>query len=468
MLVKKDCRNDIYWSQQNLRRRKPQKLAKAQMKLPSYILRQSFEDALAHIESNKDQYVKRPGIDFTRERKLSFSETMRFICCMYAGTLNRELINYFGTLAPSKAAFIKRRQLISPQAFRDLFDYYNKATSQWDKKTYKGYRLLAFDGSGIRLANNPESRTYQKALPGKKGINYYTLCALYDIKNKVYLDYEIQAIQDSDERKASQHILSRLDKTQKSIVLFDRGYEGYYQMEFLNRQDNTYYLMRIKNNDSKLTRNLPMEELDIHKEIEVLTTQTKADKERIANSDNVVWIAGKSKSGKCKKTVSWHYETPCKVKTRIVRLKLDTGEYETLATSLPDSFTQAEIKHLYHLRWGIETSFRDLKLNLGIEQLHTKDEELVLQEIAARLTLFNYCTRIILNSTKETIQGRKWLYQPAMSDCIFLCREWLFDNEPPPDEEMFSRFKEPIRPGRRDPRNIKLKTFPYFTYRTAA
>ena len=450
-----------------MRKGNPQKLTPNQMKLPSYLLRQNLEDSIIHIASNKDLYVKHPGVDFTRDRKLTFAETMRFICCMYAGTINREIINYFGTSGPSKAAFIKRRQLIDPKAFKDLFDYFNKTTSRWDKKTYKGYRILAFDGSGIRLARNPESKTYQRSAEGVKGLNLYNFCALYDVLNKVFLDYEVQAWQDNDERGALQTVLSRLDRSYKSIVLCDRGYESYNLIEFLNRSGSDY-IIRLKNNGSRITRSLPMEEFDIRKETEVRNTQTKKDKEDYKNSDDVVYVAGKSKFGKDKKIVSWGFESPCKVKYRLVRIKLDTGEYETLVTSLPESFTLDELKKLYHMRWGIETSFRDLKLCLGLEQLHTKDEFLALQEIAARLTLYNYCTRVILNSTQEEVRGKKWLLQPAMSDCIFICREWIYDNEAPPDEKVFARYRESVRPGRQDPRNVKLKNFNYFTYRTAA
>ncbi|MFR7830752.1 MAG: transposase [Blautia wexlerae] len=31
-----------------------------------------------------------------------------------------------------------------------------------------------------------------------------------------------------------------------------------------------------------------------------------------------------------------------------------------------------EDQELYHLRWGIETSFRKLKYSLGLSQLHSK------------------------------------------------------------------------------------------------
>ena len=49
---------------------------------------------------------------------------------------------------------------------------------------------------------------------------------------------------------------------------------------------------------------------------------------------------------------------------RVIRLKLSNGKTEVLYTNLPaDQFSLEDLRELYHLRWGIETSFRDLKYN---------------------------------------------------------------------------------------------------------
>ena len=47
---------------------------------------------------------------------------------------------------------------------------------------------------------------------------------------------------------------------------------------------------------------------------------------------------------------------------RAVRLKIAENSYECIITN-PDrnTFPPEKIKALYHMRWGIETSFRDLK-----------------------------------------------------------------------------------------------------------
>ena len=90
---------------------------------------------------------------------------------------------------------------------------------------------------------------------------------------------------------------------------------------------------------------------------------------------------------------------------RIVRFKLSDNSYETIITNLDRfSFSSHKLKELYHLRWGIETSFRELKYAIGLTSFHAKKVEYIKQEIFARLTLYNYCelitTHVMKNSKK--------------------------------------------------------------------
>ena len=67
----------------------------------------------------------------------------------------------------------------------------------------------------------------------------------------------------------------------------------------------------------------------------------------------------------CKK-VSFDYIDPklspeYPISLRVLRFQISEDNYEYLITNLPpDEFSLEEIKELYHLRWGIETSFREL------------------------------------------------------------------------------------------------------------
>nr|WP_242939852.1 transposase [Roseburia sp. 499] len=47
--------------------------------------------------------------------------------------------------------------------------------------------------------------------------------------------------------------------------------------------------------------------------------------------------------------------------------------YETVLTNLDkEQYSAEKLKQLYASRWGIETSFRDLKYTIGMLNLHSK------------------------------------------------------------------------------------------------
>ena len=65
---------------------------------------------------------------------------------------------------------------------------------------------------------------------------------------------------------------------------------------------------------------------------------------------------------------------------RVVCVRLSDNSFEYLVTNLPEGeFPAAALKELYHLRWGIETSFRQLKYTVGMNAFHTKKAEFIRQ-----------------------------------------------------------------------------------------
>lgn len=158
------------------------------------------------------------------------------------------------------------------------------------------------------------------------------------------------------------------------------------------------------------------------------------------------------------------------MKLRIVRILLDSGEYETLATSLPPSFTMDEIRELYRQRWAIETSFMFIKYHIGLSHLHTKTDEFSYQEIYASMIMMNFCSRIVNEVIIRQKEENVYQYQVNMKMAVYLCKRFL--RTPGADGEQLmqdiARYTEPVRPGRRDARKITPKSFVSFIYRVAA
>ncbi|MBQ8510674.1 MAG: transposase [Clostridia bacterium] len=103
----------------------------------------------------------------------------------------------------------------------------------------------------------------------------------------------------------------------------------------------------------------------------------------------------------------WDFASPYVMRFRVVRFKLKSGIYETLATSLPrEVFSLDDLRELFHARWGIETAFRELKYGVGLVNLHGKSMEFAMQEIYASMILSNFCARIAGQAVMETRERR--------------------------------------------------------------
>ena len=131
-----------------------------------------MKSCISDIDSRKSEFCNNPGIDFTRNRKMTFKETISFILSLSSCSLPAELRRYFQSESkmPTKSAFIQQRQKIAPEAFRALFDEFNASIKM--KNSFRGFRLLACDGTDVNLPHNPEDAvTSIRANPNAKSYN---------------------------------------------------------------------------------------------------------------------------------------------------------------------------------------------------------------------------------------------------------------------------------------------------------
>ena len=129
-----------------------------------------------------------------------------------------------------------------------------------------------------------------------------------------------------------------------------------------------------------------------------------------------------------------------------------------------------EIKQLYAKRWGIETSFRELKYALGLTRFHAKKPEYIVQEIWSRMTLYNFCEIIATNVVVKQKVGCKYIYQLNYTRAMRICCHFLSIKEekaPPDVEYLIGHELLPVRSGRTDPRKVKPQSAISFLYRAA-
>ena len=430
-------------------------------------VKEILSSMIGEMSASPALFVKNPGKDFTRKRKLSFETVVQLIISMGGNSIYKELLQSqgFDVHTATTSAFIQQRDKILPFTFEFLLHEFTE--SYTNIKTYRGYRLLASDGSDLHIATDPESPdTYFQNQPGEKGFNLLHLNALYDLCNRLYIDSLIQPRKCENEGKALVDMVDRSRIKEKVILVADRGYESYNNFAHLEHK-GWNYVIRVKDLDSNgilsgLT--LPTDgEFDVS--IQRILTRKQTNEVK-AHPEIYRFLPGNSIFDFCDLYENKFYP----ISFRVVRFRISDTSYETVITSLDAlEFSPAELKKIYRMRWGIETSFRELKYAVGLTNFHAKKQEYIVQEIFARILMYNFSemiTSYVVISKADT----KHAYQVNFTVAIHICKHFLrcLNNVPPPDiEALIQKNILPVRPGRKNNRNICSKSAVSFLYRVA-
>lgn len=415
-------------------------------------------------------YVRNPETDFTRKKKLPFETVMHLLISMGGNSLYKELLESQGydVNTATTSAFVQQRNKILPSAVEFLFHQFTQ--SYTDIKDYRGYRLLAVDGSDLHIATDAsDTDTYFQNAPGTKGYNLLHLNAAYDLCNRLYVDAVVQPRRLCNEGRALATMVDRSPIQGKTIVIADRGYESYNNFAHLERKGWSY-VIRVKDLNSKgilSGLHLPSGgefDTDVH-----LTLTKKQTKEIKAQPEKYKFVPSTSTFDFLDLQENLYYP----IFFRVVRFVLPTGDYETVITNLSaDDFPPDALKSIYHLRWGIETSFRALKYTVGLTNFHAKKQESIVQEIFARMILYNFA-EMVTSHVIISQMDKQHPYQVNFTVAVHVCRYFLRskDEEPPPDVEALIRKNilpiRPHRPGQENKRKIRWRSVVSFVYRVA-
>jgi hypothetical protein len=438
---------------------------------------------------------------FTRNRAISLSGVFMFLMTMGGDNMNSEVYEYFKNRQdhPSASAMIQQRGKLSPDGVEYLMNRITALCRVICEQLPRNMGLegaasrfgsiLACDGSSINICLDPENQdTYVEGVNGKRGYNQYHLNSIRDAVNGLFIASKLQGVHSINEVSACVEMIRSLTIKGRTLFTADRGYGSLNLIETIRRKENLECLIRVKENWITEIRNLPLEEFDQVFTVHVVTTQRKCDKERFANG-TAKYLSGESKFGKYKTSKTWDYDSECDVTFRVVRFQLKGGAWETLVTTLDaEEFSIEDLKELYFLRWGnIETSFRVLKWDNHLSQMHCKRDDFARQEIFARLAMYNLisCIICIAYSVEEAahvvnsiIHGKDYCNDKSGKENkyqLIINRRFatylLCDFLKNPDSiqfdviEMMLRFKSPVRKGRSYKRDLRTIGFRSFFYR---
>ena len=425
----------------------------------------SLKTLISELSANPSLFLKNPETDFTRNRKIDFKTLIGITMNSGGTTMSKELLEYFdfNVDTPTVSAYTQQRSKVLPEAFEYLFQSFTRENIS-SQNNYKGYRLVACDGSNLSIATNPQDAETAWNNNQYGGItNHLHLNAFYDVLNRVYLDALLQTASEYQECRACINMMER-SSLDKVILVADRGYENYNVIAHVINK-GWKFVIRIKDLGSNgIASGLKLPKADtFDTDISLTFTrkQTKAAKE-----------AGYKFMPSCQ---TFDY-LPTKsadtytIKFRIIRFALSEDSYELLITNLERSaFSTRDLNEIYHLRWGIETSFRELKYAIGLTNFHARKVDYIKQEVFARLLLYNYC-EMITTHVIEKMKNNEKTKQVNFTIAIYICREFLRQkhNLSPPDViKLIEKYTLPVRPGRKDPRKVKPQASVSFLYRVA-
>lgn len=334
------------------------------------------------------------------------------------------------------------------------------------------YQLLAADGSSFTFTRNSSDPDSHFTPDGKtaNGYNQVHIIPLFDILLKRYTDCVVQPIRKKNEFRALCTLVDRHNPLPDSVPLLiaDRGFHALNVFAHVIERHG-FFLIRAT--DVKMQRlieeDLP-EAQDGCFDIQITRILTRSHSKKKYQhpelSDQYKFMC---------QNVTFDYIDPdnrpeYQITLRVLRLNISEDSYENIITNLPaDEFPVEEIKNLYHLRWGIETSFRELKHVIGAMNFHSKKCEYIEMEVWARPLLYNFCSVITQNVVIKN-KGEKHIqqvnYSVAYKACHYLLRQ--HGGDPPPEvESLIEKNTLSIRLDRKYACQHRFRVPVSFTYR---
>jgi Transposase DDE domain len=384
---------------------------------------------------------------FTRSRKLGFDTVTFLILSLLKKSLNIELKTYFLKLNIvkesmfTKGAFSQRRHQIDSKWFKFLLEYLAILYYDLSKNIFlwKGYKLLAVDGSSAILVKGEDIDKEYKGWKNKYGA--YPLCRymkMYDVLNEMTLKIEMLPMSGSERMCAYKWVDSIPNN---SITLYDRGFPSF----------TLFYLMQ----SCEVPKDFIVRcKKDFSNSIKAFVASSDVSRKVKFYPDDRAVLLLKNYNYKVTKSTF--------VELRVEKIFLNTGDIEILITSIDNDklLSNADMKMLYNKRWGIETNIGKEKNILQLENFSSHIKNGVEQDFYATF-IANNIHSILCKEAQEKVnkkvKNRKYNYKINVSASIhefkhnliwiFYCKKLI--NLITHIQSVFELYIEPVRPNRR-------------------
>jgi len=395
---------------------------------------------------------------FTRNRKLPFPLLIAFFVNFVHGSYQDELDKFFKTLfrfdvakrIVSKSALTKARMKLKFEAFVELnthlVSFFEK---HFKPRTWLGFRLLGIDGLTCRLPMFEDVIEHFGVWNCRQGAPspLARVSQMFDVLNKITVDAVMRPKRLGERELAADHMLNVMPN---DLLLLDRGYPAWWLFNLILSM-GADFCARISCKKWKAVKKFYLSGLS-EKIIRLPVNTTSIAKCREMGLDL----------------------DPLEL--RLVRIE-NGGKVQVLITSLTDTqeYPLELFSDLYHKRWPVEEDYKEIRCRLELENFTGKTSLSVYQDFHAKVFLKNM-VHVLAVPVQDMVDvdchDRKYSYQinftQALSKSKGAVALLLYESGRQIRrliedlQSIFQRTVEPVRPGRKYPRNHKVKSRKYF------
>lgn len=320
--------------------------------------------------AQKKDYCNKKTYYFENCQKLEFGSMVQHLLTSKKRSNQFELLAYFYKNKkssdvngyPSKSAFTQARKKIKPEFFKKLNHFLakNAEKMQPNAKFYKGYRLVAVDGTTIYLPPTPMLKKEFDTVKNQHNSQCLPRCSvLMDVLNGWNYNSIIGSSRDGEKSQ----LLSQLEFIpDNSILLLDRLYPSCEVIYELNKR-NIKFVIRTPSKWNRAVKEVYADENCRERVVTHVITENAVTelKKRYANTEEVKKI-------NCKLEITYRI-LKIQIPDNEESIASNTANEEMLITNIFEDMTEEDFQKIYGYRWGIETGIDVLKNKLSIEHL---------------------------------------------------------------------------------------------------
>lgn len=319
---------------------------------------------------------------FIRNRVLTFKHLVVLLMSQLQRSVQREIDEFVTRISDpdcsfvrvSKAAFSKARKKLKHGAFRELSDivvaeFYKSCPN---KKDWRGYRVIAVDGTKAELPNSSEIASHfgvHSVRSDGKTISVASICELYDPVNNLCLAGAVDGFKVS-ETELLWRMLKEGQYGNGDLFVFDRYFFSTLLALYFQKI-GADFCFRIKGNARMVKTLLKSRKKDGTFELK-LHSKFKQEARALGIEE---------------------FTTNCRVSI----IDLPNGDKEFLLSSFLDEQQMhlQDLKEVYFLRWGIEEHYKKLKHKVCLENFSGKSVESIYQDFYAKIFIINLTAALI-------------------------------------------------------------------------